>query len=224
MDRQQQLDRTVAVIAHGQALIRRAAPEKHRAPDMQQVFLQQDAAFREEIGIGEIDRQKRVVVAQIGAEQQQLLAVHAQLEMRQEARILVEQPVGSARRGADIAVAVDDDERIAVLQRATGPRRSARSRNIEGGFGRAGLLDRRRDRSRVSRHDAPVYLPVHSPIEGRKRLYAAGGGLLHYRLALLRFPVCGGRGLRLEGAGAPCCTRTMSVKSGRLARVKAICS
>jgi len=36
------------------------------------------------VGIGEVDRQQRVVVAQVGPEQQRLHAVEQQLEMREE--------------------------------------------------------------------------------------------------------------------------------------------
>ena len=50
-----------------------------------------------------------------------------QLQPRQIARVGIEQPVGSAGGSADIAVAVEHDERIVVLQRAARPRGRARS-------------------------------------------------------------------------------------------------
>ena len=54
-DRQRQLDRAVAVIAHAQPLIGGAAPEEHRAQNVHAVLLQDDALVGDEIGIGQID-------------------------------------------------------------------------------------------------------------------------------------------------------------------------
>ena len=50
-------------------LIGGAAPQEDGADDMQHVLLQYDPAVAIDVGIGEIDRQSRIVVAQIGAEQ-----------------------------------------------------------------------------------------------------------------------------------------------------------
>ena len=49
----------------------------------------------------------------------------------------MEQPVSSLGR-ADIAVAVEHDEGVVMLQRESRPGRGLRGRNVEGGFGRRG--------------------------------------------------------------------------------------
>ncbi len=63
-----------------------------------------------------------------------MLAVQPQFEMREKARVVVKQAVGIAHRGADVAVAVRDDEGIAALERAARPRRGAGRRNVERGL------------------------------------------------------------------------------------------
>ena len=129
--RQRQADAVIAVIAHREPLVGAAAPQKDRSRDMQQVLLQHDPSVDEEVRVGEVDRQQGVVVAQVRAEQQRLLAVHQKFEMRQEARVVVKQPIGVARRGADVAISVHHGEGITVFERPARPGRRSRCRDIE---------------------------------------------------------------------------------------------
>src|SRR5579871_1829100 len=62
----------VTVILQTDALIGGAAPQENGAHDVQHIFLQQKPALAVDIGIGEIDGERRIVVAEIGAEQQWL--------------------------------------------------------------------------------------------------------------------------------------------------------
>ena len=88
----------LAVILQADALIGGAAPQEDRAHDVQHVLLQHDAAVAVDVGIGEIDGQRRIVVAQIGAEQQRLHVVQHQFEPREIAGVGVEQAVRARRR------------------------------------------------------------------------------------------------------------------------------
>ena len=122
------------MILQGDALVGRAAPQENRAHDVQRVLLQHQPAVAVHVGIGEVDGQRRIVIAQIGAEQQRLDFVEHHLQPGEIARIGVEQTVRPAGRGADIAMAVQHDEGIVVLERAALPRRRARHRNVERRF------------------------------------------------------------------------------------------
>jgi len=87
-----------------------------------------------DVGIGEVDGKRRIVVTQVGAEQQRLHILEHELEPRQITRVGIEQAVGSTGRRADVAVAVEHDEGVIMLERAPRPRRGARHRNIEQRF------------------------------------------------------------------------------------------
>jgi len=60
-----------------------------------------------------------------------MLAVQPQFKTREETCIGVEQSIGIAHRGADVAVTVRHDEGVAALERAARTRRGAGRRNIE---------------------------------------------------------------------------------------------
>ena len=100
-------------------------------------FSQRDVVAVVEIRIGEVDREHGVVVAHVRAEQQRLLAVQRQLETGEETRVGMEQPVRIAGRGADVAVAVGDDEGIAAFERTPRARDGLRRGNIERRFRQA---------------------------------------------------------------------------------------
>ena len=136
VEQQRQIEtrRQVAVILQADALIGGAAPQEDRAYDVQHVLLQHEPAVAIDVGIGEVDGQRRIVVAQIGAEQQRLHLVEHHFEPGEIARIGIEQAVGPAGGGADIAVAVEHDEGVVVLERAPRPRRRARHRDVERRF------------------------------------------------------------------------------------------
>ena len=136
---------TIAVVLQADALIGRSAPQEYRPHDMQHVLRQHDPFLAVDVRIGEIDGEDRVVVAQVGAEQQGLHVVQQKFEPRQIASVGVEQSVGTSRGRADIAVLVENDEGIVVLQRAPRPRRRAGDRNVEGHFAHH-LIDGSTDR------------------------------------------------------------------------------
>ena len=128
--------------------------EELQPADMDAVALQPDLAFViVDVGIGEIDDQRAIVVEHHRAEQQRLHAGEPQLEMREEAGVLEEQAVGPVLAAAAIALLVEHAEQIVMLQ---GPQRPVDER-----FGRLDMiafgracscaLQRRRVRFRSSR-------------------------------------------------------------------------
>ena len=160
---QAQIDRTFAVVLDRQPLIGRVAPEKNRAHDVQGVLRQHQVIVEIHVGIGQIDRQQRVVVAQVGAEQQRLHPVEQQLEMREKTRVAVEQAVGAAGRRADVAVAVEHDEGVVVLERTARPRGRTRRWNIERRL--RNCVERQfRERDALDRHETSISsFPVQAP-------------------------------------------------------------
>ncbi len=153
-ERQHEIDGARPVVAQRQALERGVAPEEHGAVDMQRVLLQHEALVEIDVRIGEVDVQDRVVVAQVRAEQQQLHAVDQDLEPRHEPRVVAEQPVAAAGRGADVAMRVDQQEGVVVLERSPGPGRRPGRGYVERRLGNR--FDLRRacagDRRAVTRH------------------------------------------------------------------------
>jgi len=123
--------RPVAVVLQADALIGGAAPQKDRAHDVQGILLQNQPAAAIDVGIGEVDGERGIVVAQIGAEQQRLHVVEHHLEPGEIAGVGVEQAVRPAGGGADVAMAVEHDKGVVMLERAPRPRRRARHRNVE---------------------------------------------------------------------------------------------
>ena len=95
-DRQPQVDRLVAIIAHAEPLIGGATPQEDGAQDMDAVLLHKDTLAVHQIRIGQIDEERRIIVAQVGAEQERRLVVHQEFETRQVPRILVKQTTGVA--------------------------------------------------------------------------------------------------------------------------------
>jgi hypothetical protein len=84
----------VAVILQSDALIGRTAPQENRPHDVQRILLQRQPAVAVHVGIGEVDSQRRIVVAQIGAEQQRLDLVEHHLQPGEIARIGIEKAIG----------------------------------------------------------------------------------------------------------------------------------
>ena len=107
-----------AVVADRQALMARVFPEELQSLDMQRFPRRRQLPAGVDIRIGEIGGKEGIVVAHGRAQQQGPLAVHAQLEMGEIARIAMEQAVGRAHEGKDIAVVIEQGEGIALLQRA----------------------------------------------------------------------------------------------------------
>src|SRR5205807_862197 len=76
-------------------------------------------------------------------------------EMREKTGVGMKQPVGPARRSADVAMGVEHDESIIMLERPTRPRPGADGRNVERCFG--GCVEQRpRERGALDRHEIPV--------------------------------------------------------------------
>ena len=118
------------------ALAQGAVAQIDRARDVHGVLQQHDPAVDVDVWVGQVDVVVEVVVLDRGAQQQRLGAVDHQLEVREIARVAVEQAVGSAARGADVAVAVEHGEGVVVLERAPRPRGRAGRRDVERRFAR----------------------------------------------------------------------------------------
>ena len=70
--RQVEARAAVAMVLHADALIGGAAPQEHRAHDWIMSFCSTMRSLAIDVRIGEIDRQRGIVVAQIRAQQQRL--------------------------------------------------------------------------------------------------------------------------------------------------------
>src|SRR5205814_1918341 len=85
----------------------RRVADENRAKDMDRVLRQNQVIVEINIRIREVDRQRRIVIANVRSEQQRLHAVEQQFKLGDVSRVAVKQPIGPAGGGADIAVAVD---------------------------------------------------------------------------------------------------------------------
>src|SRR5215207_7632696 len=117
-----------------QALVSRAAPEKKRAHDVQYVFWQHELLVDVDVWVGQIDGENGVVVADARAQKQQLFAVEQHLQVREMARVAKENAVRSVSRRADVGMAVEHSEAVAVLQGSAGTCGGSGRRNIERGL------------------------------------------------------------------------------------------
>ena len=89
----------------------------HAGPgQVQQAPRHQHLVALDHVGVGQIGREHRVVVADRRAEEQRRARAQAQLEPRQEAGAAVIQPVLAAWRRHDVAVEVEDGKAVLVLQ------------------------------------------------------------------------------------------------------------
>ena len=96
---------------------------------MDRFALQPDPAARGvEVGVGQIDHHRAIVVEQHRPELERLRAPQPDSEFAKEARILVEQSVGAERAAGEIALAVEHREQIIMLEGAERP--------LDQGFGR----------------------------------------------------------------------------------------
>ena len=125
-----------AVVGERDALAQGAVAQIDRARDMHGVLQQDDPAVGVDVGVGEIDVVVEIVVLDRRAQQQRLGAVDHQLQVREVARVAVEQAIGAAAGGADVAVAVEHGKGVVVLERAPRARGGAGSRDVEGRFAR----------------------------------------------------------------------------------------
>ena len=84
------------MVLQADTLIGRIPPQEHRAHDVQQILLQDDAPLAIDVRVGEIDCQGGIVVAQVRAEQEWLEIVEHELKPREIARVAIEQAVRAA--------------------------------------------------------------------------------------------------------------------------------
>ena len=106
-------------VAHRQALVGTTGPDELRPDDVDRVLRQLQAARRiEEVGIGQIGGQNRVVVLNDRAEQQRPAVIDQQLQAGKEAHVLVIEALGAALPRHDVVIVVKHAERVAVLQSA----------------------------------------------------------------------------------------------------------
>src|SRR5690606_12549450 len=97
-------------------------PDELRAHDVDGRLRQTQAVARvEDVGVGQIGGQGRVVVLDDGAEQQRLPAVDQQLQPGEIAGVPMVDAFGTALGGNDVAVVVEHREGVAVLERARPP-------------------------------------------------------------------------------------------------------
>ena len=88
---------------------------------MDRIARQRQPPPRQKVGIGQVDRQQAVIVLHGRAEQQGPAAVEQDLQVREIARILVEQPFRTALATEDVAVVIEHTEHVAMLERPRPP-------------------------------------------------------------------------------------------------------
>ena len=85
---------------------------------MQKVVFEDQRSRRvEQILVGEVAGERRVVVAQGGGEQERTLALDREIEAGQVARVAMEQACGAARTGKRVPIVIEDSERVSILKR-----------------------------------------------------------------------------------------------------------
>ena len=118
---QPQIHGAVAVVADRETLIGSVAQEENGANDVHRVFRQHQMVLEIGIRVCEVDGEQRAVVAHVRSQRQRLRAIEQEFQVREESRVAMKQAVRPAGRGADVAVAIEHDERIVVFQNVTRP-------------------------------------------------------------------------------------------------------
>ena len=104
-----------------ETLVAGAVAQELEPAEIEAVALQPDPALGiVEVGIGEIDDQRAIVVDHDRAEQQRREAAEPELQIGEEARVLEIEAVRTALAAAEVALLVEDAEQIVVLE---GPQR-----------------------------------------------------------------------------------------------------
>jgi hypothetical protein len=83
-------DGGLAIVFQGEPVIGGVLPEENVALDMDGVLFQDQLAIGENVGVGQLHCEERIVVPHIGAEQQRMQTVYDDFEIGQEARVAVE--------------------------------------------------------------------------------------------------------------------------------------
>jgi hypothetical protein len=123
------------VVVHADALVCGRFAQKQSANEMQRVLGQRQFLIDIHVGIGQIDRQHRVVVARIGSQQQRLRSVEQKFQVSEIACVSIEKPIGRTDRRTDVAVAVKNREAVAILESAAWSGGGPRGGDVEGNFG-----------------------------------------------------------------------------------------
>ena len=111
-----------AVAAQPDSLERRAVAQEFEARQMHRLALEPHLALgREQIGVGQIDHHRAIVVEQDRAKLKRLRTAQSNGEFAQEPRVAVKQTIGPERTPGEIALAVEYREQIIVLEGAKCP-------------------------------------------------------------------------------------------------------
>ena len=106
------------VVANLQLLITDAIPEKTRQRDFERSQRKPHQAFVEKVGIGERDAELIVFVAHRRAEEERAAAFQVEQEAREKSCAVVIEAFFTEAAGLDVAVVIEDAERVAVLEHA----------------------------------------------------------------------------------------------------------
>ena len=109
------------VVANAEALVADALPQEFGALEKDGVARELAASVQLDVGVGEIDGESRLVLVDDRAQEERPLAVQPELQMRQVAGVAIEKPFRGVLDRADVAIAVEHGEGIAVLQVAERP-------------------------------------------------------------------------------------------------------
>ena len=126
------LDEPISMILDAEPLIGRSSPQEDRSNDMDCILLQNKSFLEIHVRICQIDCKYRIVIAQVGPEQQGLHAIQKKLQAGEVTGILVENSICPASGYSDVAIRIEHSEGVAVLQRAPRAHRGTCCRDIEG--------------------------------------------------------------------------------------------
>ena len=119
-----QQHRGLAEVRDDQLLVARGIAQEPRARDVDRPLEDRERVALVHIGIGHVHRERAVVAAHVGVEQDRSLAVEPHLVAREEARALVVEAMLAASHARDVAEAVEEDEALAVLEHPCGVARA----------------------------------------------------------------------------------------------------
>ena len=116
---QRQVDRLEPEVTDRQPLVERAFPEQLTTVQVQRAARDVRSGFRlADVGVREVGREAGLFVEQRCREQQRTMAREDELELRDVPRPAVVDALLREPHGHDVAVAIHDRERLALLQRA----------------------------------------------------------------------------------------------------------
>jgi hypothetical protein len=129
LDLEREPDRLLAVVRDLHVFVIGRLPQELGTEHVQRAVRDLRLVGRLQVRVHQVDGEHDVVFAHGRAEQQQRLLIDAQPERREEARALVVQTVRAAHPGAaDVAVAIEHGERVALLEYARAGQRERRHR------------------------------------------------------------------------------------------------